>query len=137
MSAPHSKCDPAWSTQEVVDLLGLWGEENVQAQLQSSHRHFDIYKQIAQGLGKKGYNRDTQQCLVKIMELWQAYKKAREANNCSGAEPQTCRFYKELHSVLGGDSTTAKSPMDTSRELESQAPEEHSEKEVLDDEEEE
>ncbi|XP_065454416.1 uncharacterized protein LOC135984019 [Chrysemys picta bellii] len=54
----------------------------------------------------RGHNRDAQQCRVKIKELRQAYHKAREANGRSGAEPQTCRFYVELHAMLGGAATT-------------------------------
>ncbi|XP_074983369.1 uncharacterized protein LOC142071640 [Caretta caretta] len=30
----------------------------------------------------------------------------REANGRSGSEPQTCRFYDELHAILGGSATT-------------------------------
>ncbi|XP_053872424.1 mediator of RNA polymerase II transcription subunit 15-like [Malaclemys terrapin pileata] len=54
----------------------------------------------------RGHNRNTQQCRVKIKELRQAYHKAREANGRSRAEPQTCRFYAELHAMLGGAATT-------------------------------
>ncbi|XP_053865402.1 uncharacterized protein LOC128826079 isoform X3 [Malaclemys terrapin pileata] len=53
----------------------------------------------------RGHNRDSQQCRVKIKELRQAYRKAREANGRSRAEPQTCRFYTELHAILGGAAT--------------------------------
>ncbi|XP_065437327.1 uncharacterized protein LOC135980879 [Chrysemys picta bellii] len=54
----------------------------------------------------RGHNRDAQQCHMKIKELRQAYHKAREANGRSGAEPQTCCFYAELHAILGGAATT-------------------------------
>ncbi|XP_073217091.1 uncharacterized protein [Lepidochelys kempii] len=51
-------------------------------------------------------NRDPKQCHVKLKELRQAYQKTREANGRSGSEPQTCRFYDELHAILGGSATT-------------------------------
>ncbi|XP_074803319.1 uncharacterized protein LOC141984278 [Natator depressus] len=54
----------------------------------------------------RGHNRDPKQCRVKLKELRQAYQKTREANGCSGSEPQTCRFYDELHAILGGSATT-------------------------------
>ncbi|EMP31429.1 hypothetical protein UY3_11455 [Chelonia mydas] len=54
----------------------------------------------------RGYNRNLQQCHVKIKELRQAYQKTREANGRSGSEPQTCRLYDELHAILGGAATT-------------------------------
>ncbi|XP_065406656.1 uncharacterized protein LOC135972484 [Chrysemys picta bellii] len=54
----------------------------------------------------RGHNRDAQQCHMKIKELRQAYHKAIEANRRSGAEPQTCHFYMELHAMLRGAATT-------------------------------
>ncbi|EMP42292.1 hypothetical protein UY3_00452 [Chelonia mydas] len=54
----------------------------------------------------RGHNRDPKQCHVKLKELRQANQKTREANGRSGSEPQTCRFYDELHAILGGSATT-------------------------------
>ncbi|EMP34786.1 Immunoglobulin superfamily member 3 [Chelonia mydas] len=108
---------PAWSTQEVVDLIAVWGEQSVQAELRASRRNADIYAKITRGLGEKGYTGDTQQCRMKIKELRQAYQKTREVNSRSGSAPQTCRFYEKLHAILGGDpTTTPKRFVDTSQE---------------------
>ncbi|XP_074790870.1 uncharacterized protein LOC141974798 [Natator depressus] len=64
---------------------------------------------------ERGHDRDAQQCRVKVKELQNAYHKAWEANRCSGAAPTTCRFYKELGTILGDDPTsTPKTTMDTS-----------------------
>ncbi|EMP38182.1 hypothetical protein UY3_04614 [Chelonia mydas] len=52
--------------------------------------------------------------------LQNAYHKAGEANRHSGAAPTSCRFYKELDAILGGDLTsTVEATVDTSvaREL--------------------
>ncbi|EMP38395.1 Zinc finger and SCAN domain-containing protein 29 [Chelonia mydas] len=103
METTRPKRVPAWSAQEVVDLIAMWGEESVQAELRSSRRNADIYAKIAFGMGEKGYMRETQQCHVKIKELRQAYQKAREANSHSGAEPLTCWFYNKLRAILRGD----------------------------------
>ncbi|XP_043376149.1 uncharacterized protein LOC122461257 [Dermochelys coriacea] len=54
----------------------------------------------------RGHNRDPKQCRVKLKELRQVYQKTREANGRSGSEPKTCRFYDELHAILGGSATT-------------------------------
>ncbi|XP_050795438.1 zinc finger and SCAN domain-containing protein 20-like [Gopherus flavomarginatus] len=51
------------------------------------------------------------QCRVTVKELRSAYCKAREGNRRSGAAPTTCRFYKELDAILGGDPTA--NPMTT------------------------
>ncbi|XP_073215367.1 uncharacterized protein [Lepidochelys kempii] len=59
-----------------------------------------------EGMKDRGHNRDSKQCHVKLKELRQAYQKTRDANGCFGSEPQTCRFYDELHAILGGSATT-------------------------------
>ncbi|EMP33895.1 hypothetical protein UY3_08979 [Chelonia mydas] len=59
----------------------------------------------------RGYSRDATQCRVKLKELRQAYQKTKESNRCSGTEPQTCRFYAELHSILGGAAATTTPPL--------------------------
>ncbi|XP_039402225.1 zinc finger and SCAN domain-containing protein 29-like [Mauremys reevesii] len=52
---------------------------------------------------EQGHDRDTLQCRVKVKELWNSYRKALEANSCSGTAPTTCHFYKELDAILEGD----------------------------------
>ncbi|EMP39608.1 hypothetical protein UY3_03204 [Chelonia mydas] len=75
------------------------------------------------------------QCRAKIKELKQAYHKVREANCCSGAVSKTCRFYKELDAILGGDPTsTAKSPVDISEGTEAAERAPNPEDEVTDEE---
>ncbi|XP_053893854.1 myb/SANT-like DNA-binding domain-containing protein 2 [Malaclemys terrapin pileata] len=106
MESQDRKRAPAWTEREVRDLLAIWGDEAVIAELRSSKRNGKVLKKISKAMKDRGHNRDTQQCRVKIKELRQAYHKAREANGRSGAEPQTCRYYAELHAILGGAATT-------------------------------
>ncbi|EMP26330.1 Zinc finger and SCAN domain-containing protein 29 [Chelonia mydas] len=134
METQGRKRAPAWSTQEMVDLIAVWGVETVQVELRSSSRNLDIYAKISRSMGEKGYTRDMQQCHVKIKELWQAYQKIREANSHSGSAPQTCCFYKELHAILGGDpTTTPKGSVHTSQE--SWATSGNNEKDIVEEEE--
>ncbi|XP_074920722.1 uncharacterized protein LOC142046673 [Chelonoidis abingdonii] len=102
---PRPKRAPAWSTAELQDLISVWGEEAVQAQLRSSRRNYDTYGQISKSMQYRGYDRDAVQCRVKVKELRSAYCKAREGNHRSGATPTTCRFYKELDAILGCNPT--------------------------------
>ncbi|EMP35935.1 Zinc finger and SCAN domain-containing protein 29 [Chelonia mydas] len=131
----HSKRSPTWTTEELLDLLSIWGEEAMQSQQRLSRRNFDTYGQISQSLCKKSYDQDTVQCRVKIKELRQPYQKEREANHRSGAAPKTCWFYKELDAILGGDPTsTAKSPVDISVDVEAEERGPNPEDEVIDEE---
>ncbi|XP_050802590.1 uncharacterized protein LOC127047818 [Gopherus flavomarginatus] len=56
---------------------------------------------------QRGHTRDSVQCRVKVKELRQAYQKTKAANGRSGSGPKTCRFYAELHTILGGCTTTS------------------------------
>ncbi|XP_065440155.1 uncharacterized protein LOC135981455 [Chrysemys picta bellii] len=106
MESQDRKRAPAWTEREVRDLLAIWRDESVLAELRSSKRNGKVLEKVSKAMKDWGHNRDTQQCRVKVKELRQAYHKAREANGRSGAEPQTCRFYAELHAILGGAATT-------------------------------
>nr|XP_048689429.1 zinc finger and SCAN domain-containing protein 32-like [Caretta caretta] len=106
MESQNLKRAPAWTEQEVRDLIAVWGEESVLSELRSSFRNAKTFVKISQGMKDRGHNRDPKQCRVKLKELRQAYQKTRGANGCSGSEPQTCRFYDELHAILGGSATT-------------------------------
>ncbi|XP_074981307.1 uncharacterized protein LOC142071026 [Caretta caretta] len=106
MESQNRKRAPAWTEREVRDLIAVWGEESVLSELRSSFRNAKTFLKISQGMKDRGHNRDPKQCRVKLKELRQAYQKTREANGRSGSEPQTCRFYDELHAILGGSATT-------------------------------
>ncbi|XP_067415338.1 zinc finger and SCAN domain-containing protein 20-like [Emydura macquarii macquarii] len=105
MVTARPKHASAWSRPEILDLIGLWDEKSIMAQLRASKENLDIYGKKSQSMLEKGHNKDAQQCRVKIKELWQAYQKAREVNSHSGSSPKTCRFCEELLAILGGDST--------------------------------
>ncbi|CAM4561853.1 unnamed protein product [Lepidochelys kempii] len=106
MESQNRKRAPAWTEQEVRDLIAVWGEESVLSELRSRFRNAKTFVKISQGMKDRGHNRDPKQCHVKLKELRQAYQKTREANSRSGSEPQTCRFYDELQAILGGSATT-------------------------------
>ncbi|XP_048725318.1 uncharacterized protein LOC125644817 [Caretta caretta] len=106
MESQNRKRAPAWTEREVRDLIAVWGEESVLSELRSSFRNAKTFVKISQGMKDRGHNRDPKQCCVKLKELRQAYQKTRGANGRSGSEPQTCRFYDELHAILGGSAAT-------------------------------
>ncbi|XP_048711371.1 uncharacterized protein LOC125639015 [Caretta caretta] len=106
MEYQNRKRAPAWTKWEEQDLIAVWGEESVLSELRSSFRNAKTFVKISQGMKDRGHNRDPKQCCMKLKELRQAYQKTREANGHSRSEPQTCRFYDELHAILGGAATT-------------------------------
>ncbi|KAM7166752.1 zinc finger and SCAN domain-containing protein 29-like [Macrochelys suwanniensis] len=106
MESQNQRRAPAWTEREVCDLIAVWGDETVLAKLRSKRRNANTYAKVSKGMKDRGYNRDAQQCRVKIKELRQACQRTRDANGRSGSEPQTCRFYDELHPILGGAAST-------------------------------
>ncbi|XP_074921739.1 uncharacterized protein LOC142046781 [Chelonoidis abingdonii] len=107
MQSPENrKRAPAWTTQEVLDLIAIWGEDSVLTELRSKRRNEKIFERISKSMTGKGHSRDSVQCRVKVKELRQTYQKTREANGRSGSGPKTCRFYAELHAILGGCATS-------------------------------
>nr|XP_048695034.1 uncharacterized protein LOC125631810 [Caretta caretta] len=131
-----SKQSPVWSNGEVLDLISVCGEKVVQSQLNSSHRNYNIFRQISRDMMERDHDWDALQCRVQVKEVRNVFCKAREANSHSSAAPTTCRFYKELDVTLGGDLTsTPSTTMDTSeysptrQEEEEQSGSEHAEEE--------
>ncbi|XP_050807919.1 myb/SANT-like DNA-binding domain-containing protein 2 [Gopherus flavomarginatus] len=107
MQSPENrKRAPAWTAWEVLDLIAIWGEESVLIELRSKRRNEKTFEKISKAMMEKGHTRDSVQCRVKVKELRQAYQKTKEANGRSGAGPKTCRFYAELHAILGVSATT-------------------------------
>ncbi|XP_065421536.1 uncharacterized protein LOC135975263 [Chrysemys picta bellii] len=106
MQADNRKRAPAWTVREVLDLIAIWGEDSVLAELRSKRRNAKTFEKISKGMMERGHNRDSDQCCMKVKELRQAYQKTKEANGRSGSELRTCSFYAELHAILGGAATT-------------------------------
>ncbi|XP_074803667.1 zinc finger and SCAN domain-containing protein 29-like [Natator depressus] len=106
IQSQNRKRAPAWTEREVLDPIAVWGEESVLSELRSKRRNAKTFPKISEAMRDRGYSRDATQCHVKLKELRQAYQKTKESNGCSGTEPQTCRFYAELHVILGGAATT-------------------------------
>ena len=55
-----------WSPDEIRTLIGIWGKEDIQAQLDGMYRNNDVYKNIADEMQSLGFNRTDKQCRVKI-----------------------------------------------------------------------
>ena len=64
-----------WSTEETRMLIILWGQANVQGQLDGVARNRAVYEQIARDHAEAGYDRTWQQCRTKIKNLTQRYRK--------------------------------------------------------------
>ena len=59
MVIPESTKDMAagWTEEEIKAVIGYWGKENIQSQLDCSKRNNSIYKRIAAELAKQEYSK--------------------------------------------------------------------------------
>ena len=71
-------------------LISIWGEEEIQAQLDGATRNIKVYEKIA-----------AVQCREKIKKLKSDYKRAKDSNNRSGMGRTISHFYSQLDAILG------------------------------------
>ena len=64
-----------WSIEETRALVCVWGQENVQSELDGVQRNRTIYERISRELKDQGYDKTWQQCRTKIKNLTQKYRK--------------------------------------------------------------
>ncbi|EMP39846.1 Zinc finger and SCAN domain-containing protein 29 [Chelonia mydas] len=106
---PRARQSPVWSNGKVLDFISVCGEEAVQSRRAPSRRNYDTFGQISRDMMERGHDWDALQFRIKVKELQNAYRKAREAKSRSGAAPETCHFYKELDAIFGADRTSTPS----------------------------
>ena len=91
----------AWSEDEIKALLAVWGESNVQEELDGAVRNKTVFVNISKKMSELGHERDWQQCRVKIKNLKKSYRDVKDHNGETGRGRKTCKFFKELDAILG------------------------------------
>lgn len=95
----------SWRRDETLDLLALWGEQNVQEALRSCHRNIDSFEMISKEMAKRGHNRTAVECRTKAKALRLEYKRVVTLNSQTGSNRATCPYFEELHRILRGDAS--------------------------------
>ena len=120
-----------WSDKEVKALIAIWGESNVQEELDGAVRNQAIYQRIAKQLHEQGYERDWKQCRAKIKNLKTKYREVKDHNGETGRGRITCKFYKELDRILGHrPASVPSSLLDTGDSSSTQVEPQESEEEI-------
>ena len=68
----------AWTKEETHKLVELWGDSEIQLQLEGCKRNQGVFQTIASLLNETGYERTYQQCREKIKKLRGEYRKVSE-----------------------------------------------------------
>ncbi|EMP33018.1 hypothetical protein UY3_09836 [Chelonia mydas] len=84
IQSQNRKRAPAWTEREVLDLIAVWGEESVLAELRSKRRNVKTFQKISEAMRDRGYIRDATQCRVKL-------KLTRKPKNQTDAPGQSPR----------------------------------------------
>lgn len=101
MATSSTSRGSSWSDNEVRALISIWGEDNIQEELDGAVRNQVIYSTIARKMHQKGYEREWQQCRTKIKNLKKEYRQTKDHNGQTGRGRKQCKFYRELDSILG------------------------------------
>ena len=96
-----------WSEEEVHALIAVWGEEEIQAQLDGATRNKKVFDKIAKQLTELGLARTGHQCREKIKKLKSDYRKAKDSNNLTGRGRSILNYFTELDAILGCRPTSA------------------------------
>lgn len=101
----------AWTKQDTLKLIEIWGEENIQSQLEGCKRNKHVFEKISQKLEENGNHRTLQQCREKIKKLRQEYKKIKDKINKTGEEGKihlisSWDYYEPLDNILGNKPAT-------------------------------
>ncbi|EMP24735.1 Putative protein C11orf61 like protein [Chelonia mydas] len=83
MQSQNCRRARAWTEREVRDLIAVWGNESLLAELRFKRQNAKIFEKISNGMKDRGYNSDPQQCRVEIKELRQAYQKKTESQTAT------------------------------------------------------
>ena len=87
-----------WSDEEVRALIAIWGEANVQEELDGAVRNRVVFQDISKKLQDQGYNREWEQCKTKLKNLKKEYRQVKDHNEETG---RGRKFFKELDAILG------------------------------------
>ena len=66
-----------WTDESTRALLSIWGQQNIQQQLDGVKRNTYIYDKISSELSDVSYEFTTKQCRTKVKNLIQSYRKVR------------------------------------------------------------
>lgn len=64
-----------WTSEETSALVSVWGQTNVQNQLDGVTRNRNVFEKIAKEMAELGFERTWQQCRTKVKNLTQKYRK--------------------------------------------------------------
>lgn len=91
-----------WKKEETLKLIALWGEEQVQAQLEGCRSNRQVYEKIANEMRAAKFDRTYLQCREKIKKLKAEYRAIVNKKHRKTGEGRTdWEFFDPLDEILG------------------------------------
>ena len=90
-----------WTDSQVFKLIGVWGDEDIQEQLEGSKRNKHVYERMAKTLRVYGIEKSGEQCRTKVKKLRQEYKRIKDDHKETGNERKKWKFYDSINKIMG------------------------------------
>ena len=90
-----------WSDEETFKLIAIWGEDDIQAQINMCKRNSHIYDKITREMKDAGFDRTATQCCNKIKKLRREYRKKKDKKTQTGESNAPWTFFEALDCILG------------------------------------
>lgn len=89
-----------WSDLEVKALIEIWGEQNIQEELDGAVRNRSVFTAISNNMRQQGHDRDWEQCKTKIKALKKKYREVKDHNGETGRGRKIWKFYDDIDAIL-------------------------------------
>ena len=88
----------AWSDEETLKLIEIWGEDAIQRLFEASRRNKEIYAKISREMEVAGFTRSP---ASKLKKLKHEYRRIKDDHNQTGRGRTSWRFFEAMDAVLG------------------------------------
>ena len=89
-----------WRDEETLNLIEVWGEDNIQAQLEGCKQNAQVFAKIASEMKDAGYECTRDQCWDKIKKLKGEYRKIIDKHGKTGKGENGGSFLKHCTAFL-------------------------------------
>ena len=91
-----------WGKEETSKLIALWGQEEVQSQLEGCRSNRQVYEKIAIDMNASNFARNFIQCREKIKKLKAEYRAIINKKHKKTGESRTdWEYFEPLDAILG------------------------------------
>ena len=98
-----------WGRQETLKLIEIWGDDNIQRQLEGCHRNREVYVRVSRLMSKSQFERTFEQCREKVKKLKKEYRRIKDILQETGqgrGEEMEWQYFEPMDKILGHKPTT-------------------------------